>query len=700
LPNIPNPPSPFLADLADRVVLDVWGDRYEDIAAKLETLADHGIRRCVVLVHNWQRSGYDNALPAHVPAAANKGGDPGMKVLVSTGVRLDHRMALHENYADYYPNYEGFKEADIALDSEGHRQKAWYNPGTKIQSFAVQPNAILALAEDQSPEIHRRYGTNADYLDVHSAVRPWFHVDQHAGQTGAGMFQQVFAIHTLLWSKERTVHGGPVFGEGNNHWYWSGLLDGVEAQFGSGWPGGKGESAPLLVDFDLLKIHPLQFNHGMGYYERWWNKRTDPRRPLMAALDQYRMQEVAFGHAGFLGAATWSNLPLAWLEHHLLVPVMTRCATATPISIEYEWKGRWLDASEAVRSGADFQRVRVGYENGLTVVANQSPETLTVGRRTLPQYGWAAWTDEFDAGTTLRDGVVCDHAETHDSVFVNARDAAAWDVSGRKRIHPSVTSVETTGPCTIRFSYRWRVGDSLPRGNHTAFVHFGKADDDDAGASILFQQDHAPTLPTSEWRPGTTVDDGPYTLHVPETLPDGDYAWLIGLTRRGGERVALEGNDDGSRRIRLGILAVRDGGRTIAFRPDRGESSRGSATEADRLNHAGQTLEFGSVRTSGSIRVRRAGAEWVAQILPRDGTFPVQLRASRFGCPAQVAIPGGEQPSVTPKTRPTGGRSPEQGARVPLACAGRLTSPPPAGRVERRRCATRPVAWPESKAPR
>ena len=115
LPNIPNPPSPFLETLSDRIVLDIWGGQYTDIARNLEILSSYGISRCVALIHDWQRSGYDNALPAHLPAASDKGGDEGMKTLVETGARLGYLVALHENYVDYYPNYDHFSEADIAL---------------------------------------------------------------------------------------------------------------------------------------------------------------------------------------------------------------------------------------------------------------------------------------------------------------------------------------------------------------------------------------------------------------------------------------------------------------------------------------------------------------------------------------------------------------------------------------------------------
>ena len=255
--------------MSGRLVLDVWGGMFHDIAQNLRQLADYGVTRATAIIHDWQRSGYDNALPSHYPAQAQLGGDAGMEELVSTGTGLGYRIALHENYVNYYPNYDYFNSNDISLDSSGQFVKAWFNPGTLIQSFAERPDSMVRLASTQSPVIHQRYGTNAGYLDVNSAVAPWKNIDHRAGVQNPGMFQQFFIHAPDLWQYERDTHQGPIFGEGNNHWYWSGLLDGAEAQFGSGWPANQGLSAPLMVDFDLLKMHPLMASHGMGYYERW-----------------------------------------------------------------------------------------------------------------------------------------------------------------------------------------------------------------------------------------------------------------------------------------------------------------------------------------------------------------------------------------------------------------------------------------------
>lgn len=649
LPNIPNPSSPYLQRVGDRIVLDIWGGRFVDIARDFERLKEYGLDRCIALIHVWQRSGYDNALPMHYPANAELGGDEGMKTLVSTGVKLGYYVALHENYVDYYPNYDFYSDDDIAVDSRGNKQLAWYNPATKIQSFAVKPNAILRLAATQSPEIHRRYGTNACFLDVHSSVPPWFHVDMDENEEGAGMFKRVWDVHRALWEYARKTHGGPVFGEGNNHWYWSGCLDGVEAQFGTGWGSGQGREAPLAVDFDLLKIHPLQCNHGMGYYGRWWSNAQWGTVPPLVVLDQYRMQEVAYGHAGFLGSEVWNVIAYAWLEHHLLTPVMARYATAKPVQIEYHVDGRWVDSTTAAKRG-QWERVRVRYDTGLTVVANSAKEPLRAGALTLPQFGWLATGAGVTAYTAQRQGVVVDYAETADSVFANARHAAHWNLTGLRRIRVEVARFEQTGARTFRVAYRWRVDEPLDA-DYVCFVHFSQLPPEPWDEGIRFQQDHPLPKPTSQWRRGEEVLDGEYTVTVPDHIADGDYQWTIGLYLPGGRRVPLLGAVDRHGRNLLGVLQVRDGGRTVRFVPEADTGAARLALYSAHLNLTGKVVDFGTVRTNGSVLIRRRGQGWELLAYPREGDFVVELNAARFPMPRQVRCEGGKTATVQPERR-------------------------------------------------
>jgi hypothetical protein len=653
LPNIPNPASPFREHLAGKIILDTWGGHFAAIARNLETLHDYGLNNCLAIIHDWQRSGYDNALPAHVPANADLGGEPEMKDLVNTAKRLGYDIALHENYVDYYPNYEKFNPDDISLDSHSNRVLAWFNPGTKIQSFAIQPHSILPLAHAESFQISDRYAPNADYLDVHSAVPPWFHVDFRAGAEGAGTFRPVWEAHRQLWSFERKTYGGPVLGEGANHWFWSGLLDGVEAQFGDGWPGQLGQSAPLMVDFDLLKIHPLQVNHGMGYYERWWGTPTWHARPPMVVLDQYRMQEIIYGHAGFLSGATYLDVPLAWQEHHLVSPVAARYAAASPVKIEYQIKGNWVDTSEAAQTGT-WTRVRVTYDNGLTVVANDEASPLPEGSSLLPRFGWLARGAGVTAWTALIEGQTADYARTEDSTFANARPASDWNQSGIHRILPTAADFRFTGDRSFSLDYEWQVGETL-REDYGCFVHFVSSRD------ISFQDDHALPRATSTWKMGETLHDGPHDIHLPADLPDGDYSVRIGLFNSPLGRLALQGNDDGEKRIRVGTVHVHNSGQEITFE---GETvlSNDDIYQQD-LNPAGNVLDFGDVRTSGSILARREGGEWVLRALPRTGDFMVDLNSARFGHPASVRCVAGSSTTVFPETQGDWWRLKLNGAR-------------------------------------
>ena len=633
LPNIPNAPSPFRADLSSRVMLDIWGGDFSRVQARLHTLAENGFGPAAAILHVWQHDGYDNGLPSHVPANADQGGDAALKELVQSSQADNIKMALHENYVDYYPNFAGFTDMDIARASDGSRVNAWYNSGTKIQSFAVKPTRILPLAKTQGLEVLKRYGSAACYLDVHSAVPPWFHVDLEARQNGAGKFAAVRDAHRALWAYERDLHHGPVFGEGANHWYWSGDLDGVEAQFGQGWPDGQGTSAPLMVDFDLLKIHPLQFNHGMGYYERWWASGPNAERSLMSLLDQYRMQEAAFGHQGFLGGEAWHDGGLSLLEAHLLRPLTKKTALANPIAIDYWGGGKWVNTSEAAKTG-DWLRVRVRYDNGVTVWANSSKTPLTADGLTLPRYGWHASGPGLSVGTTERSGVVSDFSETPDSVFANARPAADWAAPGQTRLRPTVAEFTPIGPRTFRATYKWGVGQTLLEDYH-CFVHFVQPTLADGGENIRFQQDHALPSPTSTWKPGETVTDGPYTITVPAEAPPGDYPWTVGFYGSSG-RLTMQGQPDTHSRIILGILHVKAED-SLSFSP----TPLDTEDKQTPINHDNRVLDFGPIRTNGSVFIQREGKDWILHPYPHDRPFTIKLSAAKFGHPAKASVVNG-----------------------------------------------------------
>ena len=250
----------------------------------------------------------------------------------------------------------------------------------------------------------------------------------------------------------------------------------------------------------------------------------------MVVLDQYRMQEVAFGHAGFLGASTWSVIPLAWLEHHLLTPVMARFATARPVAIQYDLNGKWVDATAAARSEDNakvWQRVRVRYDNGLTITANQADGAAPRRRSAAGSIRLGcrgSWRHRLDGAFATAWWPTMPRPRTASSPMpappaIGTSRAARGSVprstalkSSARACSASPTPGGSTKPChaTTRASFisarraAHEVGNPLPARPRV-------------GSSHLAMEARR------------TIKDGPHEIRVPESLPDGDYAWTIGL---------------------------------------------------------------------------------------------------------------------------------------------------------------------------
>ncbi len=626
LPNIPHPASPYLALLGPRIMLDIWGHHrgtYQGDAENLLALKDHGVDHLAIISHVWQRYGYDVKLPDHLPANPAYGGDEGMIAFGKAANECGYIWSLHENYIDLYPDAPSYDPAARVLRADGTPSPAWYNPGTKVQSFGLKCNRALGYARQNSPEIHRRFKTTAGYLDVHTCVPPWHQLDHEADQPLAAMALAKVKCDSELFQFMRDTHGGPLFGEGANHFYWAGRCDGVEAQVRGG------EDHAPLVDFDLLKIHPQMVNHGMGYYERWFRRGYDHRwghdTGSMEQIDKYRAQELSYGHAGFIGAAQVDNLPWVIREHHLMHPVQRLYGTARPAEIRYEIDGQLVTASAALVVG-DTSRQRVCYESGLRLWVNWRAEPWQVEGRVLPQWGFLALGPETEVSTTLRDGKWADYAECPEYVFADARTYFPMPYrKSRKDIQPRLRECKYVGGNRVRVTYEWVVNETLDQDYH-CFVHGVRAESDNR-EGIDFQQDHSLPKATGQWRKGETIVDGPYELSVP--AEHDAYDLVMGLYR--GERVKLKGVQSGGDRILVARLKLkRQGGKITGITAEKVTAENQPKTDAEadftaHLNPAGAWIDFDKVATDGSVKIERERERLVVFPYPREKRFRVSL---------------------------------------------------------------------------
>jgi hypothetical protein len=555
---------------------------------------------------------------------------------IAEGKSSNCYAGLHENYADYYPNYPQFTTAAVGLTSSGQLTLSYLNPLTDIQSFGTKAAWLAKNASTQSPEIHARYGTSASFIDVNSAMVPWWRADMDARSPGAGMFSAYANGAANLWAFERQTHGGPVFGEGRDHWAWSGLLDGVEAQLGAGGTPPTGNTTPLFVDFDLLKIHPLQVNHGMGYYERWMGPNQSMWSTSVA--DEYRMQEVAFGHAPYMSDALWENTDRVLLEYNLISPLAARYGVQPVTSIAYRVNGVWVDSSAAALQ-QNLTRALVTYGNGDTITANAQPLTLVANGLQLPQYGWSAVGQNLLAYTAIQSGVIVDYSQVGNVFFANARNQMDLFASG-SFAQPTVKSFAETGARSGQFQAVWNALDTAAAPNYLAFVHFV-----DNNNNVAFQADHSLPVPTSQWRPGQVVPDM-FQFSVPSGVPNGNYSVRIGLYS-GNVRSLLLGTNDGTERYILGTLTVQNSNVSFSILP------MSPQAPDPRLNSGGTLINFGPIQTDGMVSVTHQNGLWILRVYPQYRNVIVRFSNASFPAPATVTCQAGG--AVTRPTASAGG---------------------------------------------
>jgi hypothetical protein len=636
LPNLPSPPSPYLSLLGPRIMLDIWRHHlgtYQGDGDNLRELKDQGVDHVAIIQHVWQRWGYDVKLPDHLPANPEFGGDEGMIGFGKAANQCGYVWSLHENYIDLYPDAPSYDPTARVLLSDGSPSKAWFNSGTQVQSFGLKCNRALGFAQRVAPEAHRRFGTTAAYLDVHTCVPPWHQLDHEAGQPMAAMELAKVKFDTELFQFMRQAHGGPLFGEGCNQFYWAGRCDGVEAQVNGGE-----DHAPLL-DFDLLKIHPQMVNHGMGYYERWFRRGYQHRWGVdtgtIEQIDKYRAQELAYGHAGFVGEAQIDNIPWVVREHHLVHPVQRLYGTAKPIEIRYEIGGRLVDAGVAL-AVEDTTRQFIRYQNGLRLWVNWWAEPWQVEGHTLPQWGFLALGPGTQVSTSLRNGRWSDYAECPEYVFADTRTSIPLPyLNPTKNIEPRLRSFKYLGDNRVELSYEWIVNDTLPNDYH-CFVHGVSKSEGSEG--IVFQQDHRLPKPTDQWKKGETIVDGPYVVSIPASEPVYDLA--IGLYRD--HRVLLLGKNDDHDRVLIARLSLKRQGDKItditAEKTKPAPTSKGSKIDfTARLNPPGTWIDFGPVATDGAVKINRGAGQLVLFPYPRDKAFRVKLDLKALAPAAELS---------------------------------------------------------------
>ena len=438
LPNLPGPVAPLRRRAASMNILSDaepyrWSIRptCDYRYSYLDSLHKRGVTNLGVIMKIWSRYGFDAAYPVVLPAntwdwdgcpnncrflethLGRNGNDSLRLVRDYLGSALGYSIALHENYADYYRrNNDGFLPSDCALGSNGRPLRAGFHNDCGDTSYVLRPALAGSIASEWSGLIHQQIytplaGNEWCYLDVHSNINPSDRVDYdystgNPGRDSAGMFLYTLRKYRELAGILRRAYGGPVQGEGGSHFLYAGYFDDFEARIETGDARVFGWKAPLLVDFDLFKLHPKSALHGAGQYSNYFSddiysmkKASAGRLMQRSGLLEFIATEIAYGHGGL---ATHDfrgdhSIDQAALEAQLVLPVYQDILDAAPTSVLY---GEGLEAASYISAHPDYadanapgfmSRVRVAYDNGVVVYVNRHPSqpwTVTVD---VP-HGW------------------------------------------------------------------------------------------------------------------------------------------------------------------------------------------------------------------------------------------------------------------------------------------------------------------------
>jgi len=385
LPTIANLPSPHGKTAGERLWQESWGPQdYAKEQQRSKMLRSYGIEKLTKCNHEitWRDGGESFTL--RTKAAPGKGGDEALKKYVADQKSLGWLSGLYTNYTDFAPVNEYWDEDYVQRTPEGEWRPAW------PRCYALKPSRAVELDAKLAPIIKKKFGSNAAYTDVHTAVAPWNYCDFDHRVPGAGTFAATFYAYGELLLNDQKVYG-PTWSEGTYQWMYAGLATG---NYGLQYGGVDLSKEPLNVAFDLMKIHPLECDIGMpwtsGFFkEPGWDKPENIDR----SIDHFIAATIAYGHIGWL-VEEIHGIERTCRSYYMLQQLQKRYAMCKPAKIEYiDSNGKTYTPSQAIASGIIGDSVlHVVYENGLNVYVNQSERKWKYDSRILlPQWGWAAF---------------------------------------------------------------------------------------------------------------------------------------------------------------------------------------------------------------------------------------------------------------------------------------------------------------------
>ncbi len=421
LPTIANPPAKRGREAATRLWQESWGPgNYDREHERSKRLRAYGIEMLTQCNHEitWRDGG--ESFTFREMAAPGKGGDEALKKYVAAQRSLGWRSGLYTNYTDFAPVNAYWDTDRVMRRPDGNLVTAWPRCYSPKALFAVEMDRKLA------PLIQRKFGTNAAYTDVHTAVAPWDRTDFDARVPGAGTFAATFYAYGELLLHDQDVYDGHCWSEGHHQWLYAGLCTG---NYGLTYSELRLWEYPYLPHFDLLKMHPLSVDIGVPWTGQFFKGKEGWQRPenIVTSIDQFLATTIAYGHIGWLVEEA-HGIRQTCRSYYMLQPLQRRYALLKPAEIRYGTDSGLVSSSQALLSG-DWRKSKIfiRYPNGLHVWVNgDAGESWRVKHKgathDLPPFGWLAiGTHGFYECSEAVEGKRYDRVSAPESVFLDGR---------------------------------------------------------------------------------------------------------------------------------------------------------------------------------------------------------------------------------------------------------------------------------------
>jgi len=423
LPNIPHPPSPHMARLAPYMFCMVSYMR----PGFLKTLKRYGIDH--VIACDFARfyvqdfaAGFAGRWRPHPSLTLKQIQD------YRQGIKdLGYLFGAYSDLRDWFPLNRFWDENCVSLASDGDLVEGWYG------NFRTKPNYLPVMARLVGEKVHEHYPPDSVYMDTHTCIG-LVACDFEAGVPGAGIAREqvLFNADCIMETKKWY---GTVMSEAAVRWLYAGIAD---MDYGSLFMGRPADDIPPLVDFDLLKIHPLNLGSMMGYGPSIFFARNQEKLRAMygdsgagtGPLEFYKYisASLAYGHMLMTGYSYMPPLSRMIHLYALMQGPQREYLVDTAAEIAYHNGRELVSTSRALLEDTQkLGRVQVKYRNGLTMSVNYNADTnWQVDGYELPPFGWLITKPQHTlAFSALLDGRRVDYVRCPDYVYLNTGEGAA-----------------------------------------------------------------------------------------------------------------------------------------------------------------------------------------------------------------------------------------------------------------------------------